>query len=802
MKFLNLSAIFMISVFFWSNMAAAQNADPPLSPVKLIFIHHSTGGNWLADPNTDGPYGGLGTALKNNNYYVSATNYGWGIDSIGDRTDIPAWPEWFTGSSSSSILSDLYTETDQNFLEYGAWTRLDSDPGGENLIIMFKSCFPNSDLSGSPDDLPALEPNDWEKSVSNAKAVYKKILTYFETRQDKLFIVITAPPLRESEYEAKTQTPEQRAANARAFNKWLVNEWLEGYLHKNVAVFDYFNILTHADNHHRIVDNNIEHYTSPQSGNFAFYPSDDSHPSTAGHEKAAAEYVPMLNYFYNNWKNQAGDIVPGNINGSADGKIDLADAVMALQVCAGINVSGLVLAADIKNDKKIGLEEAVYALKTASSLPSTTELIQPSDLQYMGAFTLPDSGDRPLTFAYGGNAMTFNPAGDTANTDQYPGSLFVMGHDRIAWELPTGNQVAEINIPAPVISDNVSELNQAEFIQEFQNVAQGYFTNAEEIVRTGMQYLNITATGPKIHLVWGCHFEPEPPTGTHAWFGTNLSSPGFQGTWFIGNQSFYSVTGYLFEIPALWADQHVNGRYLGTGRFRDGGWSGMGPALFAYRDWTDSGSPAPPGTRLEETVLLKYQDSQTSEDIVNCLKGYQHPDEWEGVAWIKSPAGKTGVLAAGTKATGNKYWYGWVNPAGPEYPCIEQELLGTFTLCRNADGTPCPGEDLTECQGHNDYRGWWSSSFNARFIFYNPDDLAKSASGEINSWEPQPYAKVDIDEHLFLNPANVEPDMLGTGVQRRQRIGPVTYDHTNNILYVMEMFADEAKPVVHVWKMN
>ncbi len=67
----------------------ADDPSPPASPVRLIFIHHSTGGNWLADPNDDQPYGGLGRALMDNNYYVSATNYGWGPDGIGDRTDIP-----------------------------------------------------------------------------------------------------------------------------------------------------------------------------------------------------------------------------------------------------------------------------------------------------------------------------------------------------------------------------------------------------------------------------------------------------------------------------------------------------------------------------------------------------------------------------------------------------------------------------------------------------------------------------------------------------------------------------------------
>jgi len=58
---------------------------------------------------------------------------------------------------------------------------------------------------------------------------------------------------------------------------------------------------------------------------------------------------------------------------------------------------------------------------------------------------------------------------------------------------------------------------------------------------------------------------------------------------------------------------------------------------------------------------------------------------------------------------------------------------------------------------------------------------------------------VDIDETLLLNPAGIETDMLGTGVQRRHRIGPVAYDRNNDLLYVLELFADEAKPVVHVW---
>ncbi len=68
--------------------AQSLDPNPPDEVVKLIFIHHSTGENWL----TDG-YGNLGKELGENNYFVSDTNYGWGPDSIGDRTDIPNWLE-------------------------------------------------------------------------------------------------------------------------------------------------------------------------------------------------------------------------------------------------------------------------------------------------------------------------------------------------------------------------------------------------------------------------------------------------------------------------------------------------------------------------------------------------------------------------------------------------------------------------------------------------------------------------------------------------------------------------------------
>jgi hypothetical protein len=439
--------------------------------------------------------------------------------------------------------------------------------------------------------------------------------------------------------------------------------------------------------------------------------------------------------------------------------------------------------------------------QTPASLPG--EVIDPQNLEYLGAFRLPAGGERPFTFAYGGNAMTFNTAGDPDGPeDGFPGSLFITGHDRLPYgELPDGSQVAEVSIPAPLASRDLDSLSRAAFLQDFTDVTAGHFAEMEEIVRIGMLYLDTPATGPIIHIAWGQHIEPDPTVATHGWFSADLSHPDFQGTWFIDDQSWYSVNDYMFEIPAAWAQVHVDGRLVATGRFKDGGWSGMGPVVIAYLPWDENGNPPPAGARLQATVLLHYAASTETDDIERSLAGYQHPDEWSGGAWLTTADGRSAVLFAGAKSNGTKYWYGYLNPAGPEYPCVDEDVTD-FLTCRLGDGASCPPQDFVECQGHSDYRGWWSTRWDAEFLFYDPADLARVAAGELAPWEPQPYASLDIDEHLYLNPSGVEPDLLGSGDQRRYRLGDVAYDRANGLIYVLELFADEAAPVVHVWRVR
>jgi hypothetical protein len=291
------------------SIMASDNPNPPTKPIRLVFIHHSTGSNWLSDAN-----GKLGIMLRNNNYYVSDTNYGWGPYGIGDRTDIGNWWEWFRDPDNYvNNMKQVYLEYKVNSDDGYSRLALNPDPSGENKIIMFKSCFPNSALRGNPNDpVPPINSNPLRgqssdsqyHTVANAKGIYIDILEYFKLHQEKLFIVITAPPLTNSTY----------ASNARAFNLWLVNNWLQGYPYKNVFVYDFYNVLTtnggNANtndlnsangNHHRWYDNAVQHKSSLTSNTEA-YPSDDDHPSMAGNLKATSEFVPLLNVAYNRWR--------------------------------------------------------------------------------------------------------------------------------------------------------------------------------------------------------------------------------------------------------------------------------------------------------------------------------------------------------------------------------------------------------------------------------------------------------------------------------------------------------------------
>ncbi len=223
--------------------------------------------------------------MNANNYYVSEAYYGWSdppsppaqYGVMGDNTDTIHWPYWF----NDDVMPYVYAETEP-------WCYTDSipNPGGANEIILFKSCFPNSEVG---DD------------SSDEQAIYNSLLPYFTAHPEKMFVLVVPPPMQNISH------PEL----ARQISNWLVDPsgYRATYTGKNLFVFDMYNILTDPNNHHWVHGGVIQHVitsspANPASPDTLYYPtsSGDDHPNTAGNQKLTAEFVPLLNAWYRQYK--------------------------------------------------------------------------------------------------------------------------------------------------------------------------------------------------------------------------------------------------------------------------------------------------------------------------------------------------------------------------------------------------------------------------------------------------------------------------------------------------------------------
>ena len=260
-------------------------AAPPEKPIQLLFIHHSTGGQLLADTGPDigqncifksNPNGGgLRHLLEDNNYVVHEASYG---SLIGDKTDICHWNKKFREQMVKILKCK---NQDESFTDSTV-----------NRIVMFKSCFPNSWIESEGKDQG--DPDSTKQTTSNYKAVYNALREYFQKQPGTLFVVVTAPPLVKPEPNrvkesikgilGREDTVEKVGRRVRGFNNWLKdieNGWLKGYQLTNVVVFDYYDVLT-----------------GHGQSDWSLYPTGggaDSHPSSDGNTIAAKEFIPFLN---------------------------------------------------------------------------------------------------------------------------------------------------------------------------------------------------------------------------------------------------------------------------------------------------------------------------------------------------------------------------------------------------------------------------------------------------------------------------------------------------------------------------
>ncbi len=218
---------------------------------NIVFLHHSVGTNLITQGGMRETFSAAGYRFWDQSYNWpgltgpdgNPTGYSYNVPN--DNTDPDGLLTIF-----SQPLFGLPINTLSGLMQHE--------------VIAFKSCFPASDIADNA-------------QLAERKAWYLKIRDFIDEHPEKLFVVITQPPLNPAE-----TTPEA-AERARAFANWLKSDEFLGE-RSNIAIFDLFNQLAESD---------------PLASDFNMLRSDyrdgaDSHPNRSGNETVGPIFADFI----------------------------------------------------------------------------------------------------------------------------------------------------------------------------------------------------------------------------------------------------------------------------------------------------------------------------------------------------------------------------------------------------------------------------------------------------------------------------------------------------------------------------
>lgn len=218
---------------------------------NVIFLHHSTGRNLIGQ-------GGVRELLSEKGYDFWDHDY----NTIGVTS--PAG----TSAGFHYRVPDDNTDPDglaRIFAQPVYRLPINTLSGLlQHEVIVFKSCFPVSDITS-------------DEQLERYRNYYLSIRDVMDQHSDKVFIIVTPPPLHPAVTDAEA------ARRAREFSDWLASKaYLSG--HPNVFTFDFFDLLAEGDP--TMWDYNMlrEDYRD----------GEDSHPNAAANKAIGPQFVDFI----------------------------------------------------------------------------------------------------------------------------------------------------------------------------------------------------------------------------------------------------------------------------------------------------------------------------------------------------------------------------------------------------------------------------------------------------------------------------------------------------------------------------
>lgn len=428
---------------------------------------------------------------------------------------------------------------------------------------------------------------------------------------------------------------------------------------------------------------------------------------------------------------------------------------------------------------------------------ASKKIIPHLDFEYLGAFTTPELDE--FSIPYGGG--TYYKNGDPNNVDgdidaggkpEFPGSLFVTGSLK-------NRTFAEISIPKPQIrSDkNWQLLPKATVLQKPSEITEGWtwYVNGQApgsfTDNTTWSTKDVLVVGPdeglpQEHLLWIMSKEytegpyennVNPLTGKKDIPIMLLGSCDikFDDSDGINSRGHWRLTpdfpslyaAYLFKIPQWWADKNSKGKTIIAGQNRNSIEGSQGITMHAF-SFAPESFPPPDKTILPSESLLQYTNGVDDYDTSGMMNYYMTANTPGDGTWV-SIGNKNAIVFLTTHAERNRV-------GDTRYDCIPQYIYGT------------PPLDMSFA---NEAKGFTGGPYQYALLFFDPEYIAKYKPG---SFQPEPYAMMQLGEYAF------SATNSGKNIK-----GQISYDETNNLLYVEEipeLTATAARSVFHVFRLK
>ncbi len=217
---------------------------------RIIFLHHSTGGNVYNYPAKGVPqWFSEYNSAHGTNFQISDRWY-----PADNNMPIDYYQEWIDGTGLDSLTQDYD-------------------------VIVWKHCYPASDVNVNTGNI---DPSSSYQSIENYKAIYRLLRGKMDSFPDKIFIVWTIPP-RHRLYGPSSGDTIGNAERARSFTFWVKDTFLnEDGEHPNIYIFDFRGIVADSDNLFLKYE-----YERSHTGT-------DSHPNDSANNVAGPQFAQFI----------------------------------------------------------------------------------------------------------------------------------------------------------------------------------------------------------------------------------------------------------------------------------------------------------------------------------------------------------------------------------------------------------------------------------------------------------------------------------------------------------------------------